>query len=150
MVAQDQALSIGSKEAGVYHSSQDPRCRLCKDAPETFQHIIAECKILVGTTYPEKNNQVAGVVSRPANVAAECGFEVPKSQWEEPPRRVENNRTIILWDFKLQTDKQLLANQQDIVVVDNEQKRAVVIGVTIPGRRRKEWMWKVKAHVLRW
>lgn len=32
----------------------------------------------------------------------------------------------------LQTDKQLLANQPDIVVVDKEQKTTVVFGVAIP------------------
>lgn len=33
--AQEQALSIKSVEVGVYHTRQDQRCRLGKDAPET-------------------------------------------------------------------------------------------------------------------
>lgn len=33
------------------HSTPDPRCRLCKDAPETVQHIVAECKTQTGTEY---------------------------------------------------------------------------------------------------
>ena len=39
MAAQEQALSTRSIEAGFYHTRQDPRCRLCKDAPETVQHM---------------------------------------------------------------------------------------------------------------
>lgn len=45
---------------------------------------------------------------------------------------VENNRDIILWDFKIQTGKQLLVNEPDTVVFEKEQKRAVVIDVSIP------------------
>lgn len=41
MAAQDQALSTRSIEAWVSHSRRDPKCRLCKDAPETTQHIVA-------------------------------------------------------------------------------------------------------------
>lgn len=33
--AQEQALGIKSVEVGVYHTRQDQRCRLGKDAPET-------------------------------------------------------------------------------------------------------------------
>uniref|UniRef100_A0A7N8XHF5 Reverse transcriptase domain-containing protein n=1 Tax=Mastacembelus armatus TaxID=205130 RepID=A0A7N8XHF5_9TELE len=43
VAAQEQALSTRSIEAGIYHTRQDPRCRLCKDAPETIQHITAGC-----------------------------------------------------------------------------------------------------------
>ena len=49
-----------------------------------------------------------------------------------PQEVTENNRAKVLWDFSFQTDKQLLANQPDIVVVDKEQRRVVVIDVVIP------------------
>ncbi|KAF7652694.1 hypothetical protein LDENG_00093610, partial [Lucifuga dentata] len=118
MAAQEQVLSTRSIEAGVHHSRQDPWCRLCKDAPETVQHIVAGCKMLAGTAYTERHNQVTGTVYR--NICAEYGLEVPKSKWETPPKVVENGRAKVLWDFKFQTDKQLLANQPDMVVVDKE------------------------------
>lgn len=38
----------------------------------------------------------------------------------------------VLWEFKFQADKQLLANQPDIIVADKEQKTTVVINVAIP------------------
>ncbi|KAF7659584.1 hypothetical protein LDENG_00296340 [Lucifuga dentata] len=94
MAAQEQALSTRSIEAGVYHTRQDPQCRLCKDTPETVQHIVAGCKMLAGTAYTEKHNQVAGIVYR--NICAEYGLEVPKSKWETPPKVVENGRAKVL------------------------------------------------------
>ncbi|KAF7663723.1 hypothetical protein LDENG_00203700, partial [Lucifuga dentata] len=100
------------------------------------------------------------------NICAKYGLEVPKSKWETPPKVVENSRAKVLWDFKFQTDKQLLANQPDMVVVDKEQKRAVVIDMAVPADsniRKKEHQkiqkyqglkeelertWKVKSKVV--
>ena len=132
--------------------------------PETVQHIIAGCKILAGSAYMERHNQVAGIVYR--NICTQYGIEVPKSQWAAPQKVAENNRAKVLWDFSFQTDKQVLANQPDIVVVDKEQKKAVVIDVAIPAdanirkkehekvekyqglKEQLEQMWKVKASVV--
>ena len=164
MAAQEQALSTRSIEAGVYHTRQDPRCRLCKDAPETIQHITAGCKMLAGKAYMERHNQVAGIVYR--NICAEYNLEVPRSKWEMPPRVMENDRAKILWDFQIQTDKMVVANQPDIVVVDKQKKTAVVIDVAVPNdsnirkkeheklekyqglREELERMWRVKVTVV--
>lgn len=45
-----------------------------------------------------------------------------------PPNVVENNRAKVLWDLDFLTDKQLLANHLDTVVVDKE----VEIDMEIP------------------
>jgi len=55
-----------------------------------------------------------------------------KSNWEIPPKVVENDRAKILWDFQIQTDKQVMANEPGIVVADKLQKKAVMIDVAIP------------------
>ncbi|KAF7655390.1 hypothetical protein LDENG_00056830 [Lucifuga dentata] len=91
--------------------------------------------MLAGTAYTERHNQVAGIVYR--NICAEYGLEVPKSKWETPSKVVENSRAKVLWDFKFQTDKQLLANQPDMVVVDKEQKRVIVTDVAVPADSRR-------------
>ncbi|KAK7877546.1 hypothetical protein WMY93_031734 [Mugilogobius chulae] len=69
LAAQEQALSTRTIEAQIYHTRQDPRCRLCKEAPEMVQHITAGCKML------ERNNQVAVIVYR--NICAEYGLDAP-------------------------------------------------------------------------
>ena len=40
-------------------------------------------------------------------------------------------RAKILWDFHIQTDKMVMANQPDIVVVDKVQRKAVVVDIAI-------------------
>ncbi|TWW59398.1 hypothetical protein D4764_06G0009280 [Takifugu flavidus] len=139
MAAQKQALSTRAIEARVYHTRQDPRCGLCGDAPEIVQHITAGCRMLAGKAYMERHNQVAGIVYR--NICTEYGLEVPGSRWETPLKVLENKQAKILWDFQIQTDKMVVANQPDIVVVDKHQKTVVVIDVAIPSDssiRKKE------------
>ena len=118
MAAQEQALNTRSIEARIYHSRQDPRCRLCKDAPEKIQHITAGCKMLAGKAYMERHNQVASIIHR--HICTEYGLEVPGSRWKTPPKVIQNDRAKILWDFQFQTDKLVMANQPDIVVVDKK------------------------------
>ena len=60
-------------EAMASHIRQDPRCRLCKDAPEMVQHIRAGSNIQAGKVYLEHHNQVAGIVYR--NICAEYWLE---------------------------------------------------------------------------
>ncbi|KAF7656011.1 hypothetical protein LDENG_00047480 [Lucifuga dentata] len=81
--------------------------------------------MLAGTVYTDRHNQVAGMVYR--NICAEYGLEVPKSKWETPPKVVENGRAKILWDFKFQTDKQLLANKPDMMATKEQQRAAAAI-----------------------
>ncbi len=136
MAAQEQALSTRSLEAGA---GQEPRCRLFKDAPETVQHIVTGCKMQTETAYMGRHNHEARPVYR--NIRSEYGLEVPRSEWATPPKVVENDRAKILWDFHIPTDKVVMANQADIVLIDKQQKTTVVKDVAIPSDsniRKKE------------
>lgn len=75
IVAQEQALNTRVIEAVVYHTRQDPRCRLGKETPETVQYIVAGCKMLAGRVIMEQHNKVAGIV-----YSSMHGLEVPGSR----------------------------------------------------------------------
>lgn len=78
MAAQEQAVSTSLIEGGVYHTTQDPKCRLCKDAPETVQLVTVGCEIQAGTAYRERYNQVAGTVFRGTEVVGALGAVTPR------------------------------------------------------------------------
>ena len=117
-----------------------------------------------GKAYTARHNNVAGIMYR--NICTEYGLDPPKSRWETPQTVVENNRAKVLWDFHIQTDRKVLANQPDIVIVDKQKKEAAVIEVAVPSdsnMRKKEYkklekyrgmkeelerMWKLKAKVV--
>ena len=54
------------------------------------------------------------------------GLEVPRSKWKTPPKVIADNRAKIPWDFQIQTDKMVVANLPDIMVVDKQDKKVVV------------------------
>lgn len=58
------------------------------------------------------HNQVAGIINR--NICAEFEMEASESKMEIPPRVVENIRVKMLWDFQIQTDEQVMANQPNM------------------------------------
>lgn len=109
MAPQAQALSTRSIVAGVSQGRENPRCRLCTDVLEKAQHTVTGCKIRAHT---KRYNQVAGIAYR--NITFEYGLQVHKSQCEAPQEVVESNRVKILWDFNIQTDKQLLRTNQTL------------------------------------
>ena len=49
---------------------------------------------------------------------------------------MEDDQTMILLDFQMQTNNLVMANQLDIVVVDKRQKKAVVMGRINPKQQR--------------
>ena len=164
LAAQEQVLPTRQRQTQIYKTRTDSRCRLCKDQPETIQHIISGCRLLAGTAYTERHNHVAGVVYR--GLCAEYGLSQPKNWWEVPDKVNENNHVKILWDFYIHTDKHVLANQPDIVVVDKGNKRATIIDIAVPSdyniaskekekvekyqplREEIEKCWKVKTTVV--
>lgn len=55
-------------------------------------------------------------------------MEVPQPKLDTPPRVVENDRAKMLWDFQVQTNKKVMANQ-----LDKPQMKIVGIDVTKTG-----------------
>ena len=50
----------------------------------------------------------------------------------EPSPVLENENFKILWDFSIQTDKEIRANRPDIIFVDKRERTVMFIDVTIP------------------
>ena len=50
----------------------------------------------------------------------------------EPSPVLENENFKILWDFNIQTDKEIRANRPDIIFVDKREQTVMFIDVTIP------------------
>ena len=102
---------------------------------ETVQHIISGCSQLASKGYTERHNQVANIVHRA--ICEWYGLSQPTEWWELPEKVIENDRAKILWDFYMyiRTDKQVIANKPDIVVVDKNTKYTTIIDIAIPNDR---------------
>ena len=130
MSAQEQALNTRSVTHKMYHTVQDPRCRLCKQHAEIVAQITSGCSRLAGTKYIERHNCVVSIVYRA--ICAGYNLEHSKNWWVEPDKVVRNNHANILWDFSIQTDKHLLHNWPDIVLINYEEQISLIIDVSVP------------------
>lgn len=79
---------------------------------------------------------MVGIVYR--NICVKYKLETPRSKWESSPKMEENDRVKILWDFQIQTNKMVIPNQTDIVIIDKKPRTAVAIDVAIPEKGTRE------------
>ena len=82
--AQEQALNTRAVTHEIYHTVQDPRCKLCKQYAETEAHITSGCSKLAGTEYTERHNNVASIVYRAK--CAEYNLVHSKDWWVKPEK----------------------------------------------------------------
>ena len=81
----------------------------------------------------ERHKQVASMIHR--NICGEYGLKAQGSRWQTPPKVIESKWVKILWDFQIQTDKLVMADQSDIMMVAEHQRTAVVDETATSGRR---------------
>ena len=59
-------------------------------------------------------------------------LENSEDWWIEPERVVRNDHAKILWDFSIQTDKHLLHNRPDIVLINYKEQTGLIIDISVP------------------
>ena len=57
IAAQDQALRTNYRKAKIEKSTNDPKCRLCKQRDETVSHIVSECSKIAQTEYKGRHDK---------------------------------------------------------------------------------------------
>ena len=130
MAAQEQALNTWAIACDIYHTAQDPRCRLCMQHKETVAHLISGCSKLAGVDYTERHNYVASIVHKA--ICAEHDLQHSKEWWLESGKVVENKQAKILWDFPVQTDIQMPHNRPDIILINHREKTGFIIDIAVP------------------
>ena len=97
MAAQDQVLNTRAVAHKIYHSVQDPGCRLCKQRAGTV------VKQQLPQVHREKFTNVSLTVYRA--ICAEYNLEHSKDWSVEPEKIVNNDRVKILRDFSTLIEK---------------------------------------------
>ena len=70
--------------------------------------------------------------AQPRAICEWYGLSQPSEWWELPEKVIEKDRAKVLWDFYIRTDKQVIANKPDIVVVDKNTEYTTIIDIAIP------------------
>ena len=128
---QDQAIKTRYIEKNIYHTREDDTCRLCNEYKETIHHEVSGCPKYANTMYLKRHNNVAKYVYN--KICEENGLP-SINQWYdvEPQPVVENSEIKVLWDFTIQTDKEITAIRPDIVFMNKKDKTALLIDIAVP------------------
>ena len=130
--AQEQTLATKYMTSKIWANGHDTKCRLCKEHHETVHHIVAGCKMLAGTKYTYRHNQVAKYVHW--CILMDKGINVTESWLNHKPESVTTkDDVIIMWDTAIITDKNVKSNRPDITVHDSKNKKCMFIDISVPG-----------------
>ncbi|XP_061704430.1 uncharacterized protein LOC133515871 [Cydia pomonella] len=107
-------------------------CRACRRPGESLRHIISGCSHLANGEYLHRHNLVARIIHQQlALLYRLVDREVPYYKYSPAPV-LENSRATLYWDRSIITDRTIVANKPDIVIIDRSQRRAVLVDITIP------------------
>lgn len=133
--AQEQALRTKYTKFKIDKTSDSPLCRLCGSKPETISHIISECKTLAQKQYKRRHDNVARMIHY--ELCKKYDLEHQDKWYKHQPEAItENENTKLLWDFMIQCDNIIQHRKPDIVLVEKQNKTAVIIDVACPGDNR--------------
>ena len=130
--AQEQALRTNSVANSIDKTSTTPLCRLCKEKTESVTHIVSACSNLAKNQYRKRHDKLGKKIYwlLCKKFLTDCN-----EKWflHEPEPTQENERSKLLWDFTIQTDKVLEHRRPGIVVIDKEKKECIIIDFAVPG-----------------
>ena len=92
---------------------------VCVDKEETAMHSVCECTKLAQKEYKRRHDWVRRVIHW--ELCKQLEFNHAGKWCEQKPESVlENDKSQLLWDFKVQTDNHIEARRPDLIIVDKE------------------------------
>ena len=128
--AQDQALRTNAVKARIQNQNVSSKCRMCGTHDETVQHILCSCPKLAQTEYKKRHDVVRRVIHW--EVCKEYGVECSDKWYEHSPKSVEENEEVkLLWDFTIQTDREIHHRRPDIVIQKKKAKETIIVDIEL-------------------
>ena len=107
-------------------------CRACHRPGESLRHIVSGCSRLANGEYLHRHNQVARIIHQQLALRYKLvGVEMPYYRYVPEPV-LENGHATLYWDRSIITDRTVVCNKPDIVLIDRLERRAMIVDVTIP------------------
>ena len=98
---------------------------------KVFNHIVSGCPVLAKKEYIYRHDRVGAYIHWKL-----CQhYEIPTEErwYKHTPEKVsENDKVTILWDMPIHTDREIKANRPDIVVKDHQERKCLLIEVSVP------------------
>ncbi|XP_045477913.1 uncharacterized protein LOC123683060 [Harmonia axyridis] len=130
---QDQVVSTRAYQRSILKKDiPSDRCRKCSRTMETIQHITSSCPTLAPREYTDRHNALAKAYHQAIAIKNGLIKEHSKIHQYLPKEILENNEVKLYWDHPLITDRPILHNRPDIVVFLKEERRVIIVDITVP------------------
>eukprot|EP00957_Ditylum_brightwellii_P136940 10443328-Ditylum_brightwellii.AAC.1 len=107
-------------------------CRLCYRENKTIWHIVSRYKLLAGTKYTEHHNKVRQYlhwcIMQDNNVPVNTNWKKHKLK----PVMLITNQLSVTYGMTQEMEGTVEENCPDIVILDEKEKKALNIGITVP------------------
>src|SRR6266478_3424239 len=130
---QDQVIQTKNYQKYIEKSGiTSDLCRMCKKCSETIQHIISGCSCIANTEYLHRHNLSCKIVHQYLGLKYHLITDSKEYYKYEPRSVIENEDYKLYWDRQVITDKTILSNRPDIILIDKTKKIAFLIDVAHP------------------
>ncbi|XP_052738597.1 uncharacterized protein LOC112058219 [Bicyclus anynana] len=129
---QDQVVKTRNYRKYILKDGTHDICRACRHPGESLRHVFSGCSALANTEYLHRHNQAAKILHQ--ELALTYGLldqRLPYYKYTPVPV-LERDGVRLYWDRSIITDRTILANKPDIVVLDRAQSRVFLVDITIP------------------
>lgn len=129
---QDEVVKTNNYRRFIMKDGTIDICRACHQPGESIRHVISGCSQLANTEYLHRHNLVAKIIHQQLALKYNLvGTEVPYYKYNPPPV-LENSHVTLYWDRSIVTDRTIISNRPDIVIMDRDSKCATLVDIAIP------------------
>ena len=131
--AQENVLPTRLYCATVIKDGGGQKCRKCGEEAESVGHLVSHCKQLRQTEFKRRHDKMGLRVYW--EVCGRHGLKRTEKWYEETPdpvRKSADGRYEVWWDQKVNTPTAFEANRPDLVVIDHEDKKWILVDFSVP------------------
>ena len=128
----DEVIKTNNYRRYIMRDGTTDVCRACHQPGESLRHIVSGCSRLANGEYLHRHNQVARIIHQQLALKYRLvDAEVPYYRYVAEPV-LENGHVTLYWDRSIITDRTVVANKPDIVVIDRSERRAMIVDIAVP------------------
>ncbi|MBZ5796461.1 hypothetical protein K8353_40995, partial [Burkholderia contaminans] len=129
---QDRVIKIRNYQKHILKSDVEDICRKCGSAGKTIEHIIGQCPALAESAYLGRHNQLAKMVHQQLALKYGLLATAPPYYKYNPEAVLETEVAVMYWDRLIITDRTVDFNRPDIVLINKQQRRGIIIDIAVP------------------
>ena len=134
IAAQNNAIRTNHIKTRIDKKQQNSRCGLCGERDEMINHLISESSKWAQKEYKTWHDWVGKVIHW--ELCKKLKFDhMNKWYMDNPESVLENEMHKLLWNFKIQTDHQILTRWPDLIIM-KKRRTCRIVNFAVPADHR--------------